>query len=239
MQADNLPQRPDIIDAFQTADSQMSNEQLQANAKPCGLTPKGLERQRRILDAAREVFLEQGYDNASINDIMCRAGGSLSTLYRLFGNKLGLFEAMMTQTSNRVFAAFEAVECAAKRGDSPEQALKRYGHLLLERVLSPEAIGLYRLVTMECSSEREHIQALFYAQGPKRINDKLSAYLQRQVDQGVMQIRDTEMAAFQFVEMVKCNFQMRAMMGMSIDEDERNRGVDQAVELFLHGALAR
>lgn len=217
----------------------MNNVQSDENARPCGLTPKGLERQRRILDAAREVFLEQGYDNASINDIMCRAGGSLSTLYRLFGSKLGLFEAMMMQTSNRVFAAFEAVECAAKRGDSPEQALKRYGHLLLERVLSPEAIGLYRLVSMDCSSEREHIQSLFYAQGPKRINEKLSAYLQRQVEQGIMNIRDTETAAFQFMEMVKGNFQLRALMGVSISKEEQDRAVDQAIELFLYGAMAR
>ena len=217
----------------------MTNEQAEVQAKPCGLTPKGLERQKRILDAAREVFLEQGYDNASINDIMCRAGGSLSTLYRLFGNKLGLFEAMMTQTSNRVFAAFEAVECAIKRKETPEQALKRYGHLVLERVLCPEAVGLYRLVTTDCSSERERIQSLFYEQGPKRINDKLSAYLQSQVDQGVMQIRDTELAAFQFLEMVKGNFQLRAMLGMAIRDEEREQAVEQAVELFLYGATRR
>lgn len=217
----------------------MSNVQPDENSRPCGLTPKGLERQKRILDAARDVFLEQGYDNASINEIMCRAGGSLSTLYRLFGNKLGLFEAMMTQTSNRVFAAFEAVECSAQRGDSPEQALKRYGHLLLERVLSPEAIGLFRLVTTDCSSEREHIQAVFYAQGPQRIIQKLSAYLQQQVELGVIQVRDTEMAAFQFLEMVKGNFQLRAMMGLAISDAERNRAVDQAVELFLYGAIVR
>ncbi|MBA4502701.1 TetR/AcrR family transcriptional regulator [Marinobacterium marinum] len=213
--------------------------QPEPNAKPCGLTPKGLERQKRILDAARDVFLEQGYDNASINEIMCRAGGSLSTLYRLFGNKLGLFEAMMTQTSNRVFAAFEAVECAARRGDSPEQALKHYGRLMLERVLSQEAVGLYRLVTTDCSSERDRIQALFYEQGPKRLNGKLSAYLQTQVEQGGMQIQDTELAAFQFLEMVKGNFQLRAMMGMEIPESERERAVEQAVELFLYGATRR
>lgn len=217
----------------------MSNDQAEPETRPCGLTPKGLERQKRILDAARDVFIEQGYDNASINDIMCRAGGSLSTLYRLFGNKLGLFEAMMTQTSNRVFSAFEAVECAIKRQETPEQALKRYGHLMLERVLSPEAVGLYRLVAMDCSSERERIQSLFYEQGPKRINDKLGAYLQSQVEQGSMRIRDTEMAAYQFMEMVKGNFQLRSLMGIEISEAERELAVEQAVELFLYGATCR
>lgn len=217
----------------------MNKVQPEPNVKPCGLTPKGLERQKRILDAARQVFLEQGYDNASINDIMCRAGGSLSTLYRLFGNKLGLFEAMMTQTSNRVFAAFDAFECSVKLKETPEQSLKRYAHMLLDQVLSPEAVGLYRLIMSDCGSEREHIQSLFYSQGPKRINEKLSAYLQQQVDQGTMQIQDIELAAFQFVDMVKGNLQLRALTGQTISDEERNRVVDHAVDLFLHGTRGR
>ncbi|WP_175527657.1 MULTISPECIES: TetR/AcrR family transcriptional regulator [Marinobacterium] len=217
----------------------MNKMQQDEKTTACGLTPKGLERQKRILDAAREVFLEQGYDNASINDIMCRAGGSLSTLYRLFGSKLGLFEAMMEQTSNQVFAAFQAFECSIKRQETPEQALKRYARLLLERVLSPEAVGLYRLITTDCSSEREQIQQLFYAQGPKRINEKLAGYLRVQVEQGVLQINNPELAAFQFVDMVKGQFQLRAMLGMTITDGELDAAVEQAVDIFLRGTTPR
>lgn len=221
------------------AEFAMNKMQQDEKATACGLTPKGLERQKRILDAAREVFLEQGYDNASINDIMCRAGGSLSTLYRLFGSKLGLFEAMMEQTSNQVFAAFQAFECSIKRQESPEQALKRYARLLLERVLSPEAVGLYRLITTDCSSEREQIQQLFYVQGPKRINEKLAGYLRAQVEQGALQIDNPELAAFQFVDMVKGQFQLRAMLGMTITDDELDAAVEQAVDIFLRGTIPR
>jgi TetR/AcrR family transcriptional repressor of cmeABC operon len=223
------------------SDAEFAMNKMQQDEKTtaCGLTPKGLERQKRILDAAREVFLEQGYDNASINDIMCRAGGSLSTLYRLFGSKLGLFEAMMEQTSNQVFAAFQAFECSVKRQETPEQALKRYARLLLERVLSPEAVGLYRLITTDCSSEREQIQQLFYAQGPKRINEKLAGYLRVQVEQGVLQINNPELAAFQFVDMVKGQFQLRAMLGMTITDGELDAAVEQAVDIFLRGTTPR
>lgn len=221
------------------AEFAMNIMQQDEKTTACGLTPKGLERQKRILDAAREVFLEQGYDNASINDIMCRAGGSLSTLYRLFGSKLGLFEAMMEQTSNQVFAAFQAFECSIKRQETPEQALKRYARLLLERVLSPEAVGLYRLITTDCSSEREQIQQLFYAQGPKRINEKLAGYLRVQVEQGVLQINNPELAAFQFVDMVKGQFQLRAMLGMTITDGELDAAVEQAVDIFLRGTTPR
>jgi len=217
----------------------MNEMQQGEKTATCTLTPKGLERQKRILDAARAVFLEQGYDNASINEIMCRAGGSLSTLYRLFGSKLGLFEAMMEQTSNEVFAAFQAFECSIKRQEPPEQALRRYARQLLERVLTPEAIGIYRLITTDCSSEREQIQRLFYEQGPKRINEKLAAYLRTQVDRGVLQIDNPEMAAFQFVNMVKGQFQLRALLGMKISDDELDEAVHQAVNIFLRGTRPR
>ena len=38
-------------------------------------------RRHAFLLAAREVFLEQGYEEASVNDVVRRAGGSLATLY--------------------------------------------------------------------------------------------------------------------------------------------------------------
>ena len=216
----------------------MKKMQQDDKSPACTLTPKGLERQKRILDAARAVFLEQGYDNASINEIMCRAGGSLSTLYRLFGSKLGLFEAMMEQTSNEVFAAFEAFECSVKRQETPEKVLKRYARQLLDRVLTPEAIGVYRLITTDCNSEREQLRRLFYEQGPKRINEKLAAYLRAQAEAGVLQIEDPELAAYQFVSMVKGPFQMRALLGMEIRDEELDAAVDLAVGIFLNGTRA-
>lgn len=230
---------PDIMGSHSDVEYVMNKLPHDEKKLACSLTPKGLERQKRILDAARDVFLEQGYDNASINDIMCRAGGSLSTLYRLFGSKLGLFEAMMEQTTNQVFAAFQAFECSIKRQETPEQALKRYARLLLERVLSPEAIGVYRLITTDCSSEREQIQQLFYSKGPKRINEKLAAYLSTQVDSGVLNIANPELAAFQFVDMVKGQFQLRVMLGMTIPDAELDEAVEQAVDIFLRGTTPR
>ena len=53
------------------------------------------------LQAAREVFLEQGYEAASVNDVVRRAGGSLATLYAQFGNKEGLFQAVTQDQHER------------------------------------------------------------------------------------------------------------------------------------------
>ncbi|RYD43145.1 MAG: TetR/AcrR family transcriptional regulator, partial [Sphingomonadales bacterium] len=46
-------------------------------------------RQSAILDAAESLFLEQGYERTSLAEIVKTSGGSLATLYELFGNKQG------------------------------------------------------------------------------------------------------------------------------------------------------
>jgi AcrR family transcriptional regulator len=50
--------------------------------------------QRALLDAAREVFAEQGFASASIAEIVRRAGSSVGSLYHHFGGKSELFVAL-------------------------------------------------------------------------------------------------------------------------------------------------
>src|SRR5690348_18332479 len=50
--------------------------------------------QRALLDAAREVFAEQGFTEASIADVVERAGSSDGSLYHHFGGKAELFLAL-------------------------------------------------------------------------------------------------------------------------------------------------
>ena len=52
------------------------------------------ETQRALLDAAREVFTEQGFTDANIADVVERAGSSVGSLYHHFGGKRELFNAL-------------------------------------------------------------------------------------------------------------------------------------------------
>jgi AcrR family transcriptional regulator len=52
------------------------------------------ETQRALLDAAREVFTEQGFAEANIADVVKRAGSSVGSLYHHFGGKRELFIAL-------------------------------------------------------------------------------------------------------------------------------------------------
>jgi AcrR family transcriptional regulator len=73
--------------------------------------------QQALLDAARQVFTEQGFSDASIADVVERAGSSVGSLYHHFGGKSELFLALWQEHQMaHEAAASEAVAQAKKDG---------------------------------------------------------------------------------------------------------------------------
>jgi len=63
------------------------------------------ERRAQLLDAAREVFVAQGYHAAAMDDIADTAGVSKPVLYQHFPGKLDLYLALLDQSSDALVAA--------------------------------------------------------------------------------------------------------------------------------------
>jgi AcrR family transcriptional regulator len=75
------------------------------------------ETQRALLAAARAVFTEQSFTEASIADVVERAGSSVGSLYHHFGGKSELFMALWQEfTQAQEASASEAVARAKKAG---------------------------------------------------------------------------------------------------------------------------
>ena len=68
--------------------------------------PRGEVRRSQILDAAAQVFLENGYGGATIDLVIERAGASKATVYSFFGGKDGLFAAIVEERAERILSAF-------------------------------------------------------------------------------------------------------------------------------------
>src|SRR5215472_4628895 len=70
-----------------------------------------------ILDAAEEVFAEHGFDGARVDAIAARAGYNKSLIFQYFGDKLGLYTAILKRLDQqasdiqaRIFAPLLADE---------------------------------------------------------------------------------------------------------------------------------
>ena len=71
--------------------------------------------QRALLDAAREVFVEQGFADASIAEVVRRAGSSVGSLYHHFGGKSELFIALWQEHQAAQGDAASSAVAKAKR----------------------------------------------------------------------------------------------------------------------------
>ena len=58
------------------------------------------ETRRRILDAARTLFMERGYAGATINEIAKEAGVALKTIYAVFENKRNILIELLNRSSS-------------------------------------------------------------------------------------------------------------------------------------------
>ena len=96
----------------------------------------------RILDAARQVFLERGLEGASIDEIARLAPASKPTIYARYPSKQALLMAVGLRNSAGVVARFES---AAPVEGTVEERLVRVASNLLHGLLSSDAVDLMRL----------------------------------------------------------------------------------------------
>jgi AcrR family transcriptional regulator len=113
-----------------------------------GRPPKELagEVDRRILDAARAVFLERGLAGASIDEIAARAGAGKPTIYARFPGKEALYAAVVMR---EVDAKVSRIESQFPAEGSLETRLRGMAVGILDRVLRSETIDMMRLSVSE------------------------------------------------------------------------------------------
>lgn len=189
-------------------------------------------RRQSFLQAAGDLFIEKGYGATSLADVVRRSGGSLATLYELFGSKAGLFKALIAARVLRITAVFDA-DGAGER--PPEEALGEFGRKMLDLILDPEVIAVQRLVVAE-SSQFPELATTFFAAGPAQTTRRLEDYLADQAARGRLRVEDPVLAAEHFGGLVKGSLHTRALFGLdhtAPDAMERARRVSQAVTLFL------
>ncbi len=195
--------------------------------------PRLEARRRALLDAAAKVFLEKGYAGATLDDVIAQSGGSRQTLYALFGGKQGLFEAIVAERAISIFGSFSAEPFGEQ---PPEEFLHRFGMRYLTIVMTPDALGMYRLVVAE-SAARKELGELFWRAGPATGRRLLSQYFEVWVRRGVLQIDDPERAASGFLGMLLGTMHLEMLLGLrsAPPPDEIASAVNLAVKQFLDG----
>ena len=165
---------------------------------------------QRILLAARAVFTEHGYSNASMDALAQKALVSKATLYLYFESKQELFAAVILEERDRFAASFLAGE---QGREAMPTRLLRFARALVHFLLSPDIIASCRLVIGEAARAPE-LGLAFYDNGPARLLGRLEQFMTRAIAAGQLRKVNPRVAAEQFIGLVRGDLQLRAGGGL-------------------------
>jgi TetR/AcrR family transcriptional repressor of mexJK operon len=185
----------------------------------------------RILDAAGQVFVEQGYEAASMDEISRVAGVSKATVYAHFTSKEQLFASVVRSECQRHSRTLLAADLDQR---DVRSALTGIGRGFLELLTMPRALAFYRMVAIEAMRLPE-LGRIFYDSSAVIAQDRLTDFIRRAAERGEIEAADPRRAAIQFYSLVKGDLFMGCLFGIVPTPSDQAiaRAVANAVDMFL------
>jgi len=160
-------------------------------------------KRRQILDGARKLFMDLGFDGASMGEIARVAGVSKGTLYVYFADKNRLFEAIVEEEvldQQKVAFNFDPERDAVT-------TLQEFGQAYIELLCRPGGGSAIRTV-MAIAERMPEVGRRFYNNVVALTIARLAAYLEAHVRSGDLDIEDCQLAATQFMQMCQASLFM-------------------------------
>jgi TetR/AcrR family transcriptional regulator, mexJK operon transcriptional repressor len=205
------------------------------NARHGGRPPRAaaLQLRDRILEAATQLFLTEGYGSTSIEAVAGRAGISKRTFYHRFDDKAALFAAVVHRIIEQIRPP---PGVPLLEGATLPQILRRLAGLLLRAALSPQAIALHRLVTAESVRFPNLVRAVYDEGWAQQATALIADLLSRELRDPRLTVELRKFGAEQFLHMVVALPQRRIIgLGVPMTPSELDAWADDAVNLFLNG----
>jgi len=200
------------------------------------VTEEDTSKRRQILDGARKVFMDLGFDAASMNEIARSAGVSKGTLYVYFADKNRLFEAILENEAleqGKVIFNFDPTR-------DVETTLREFGQTYMALMCRPGGGSWIRTV-MAIAERMPDVGRRYYANVLEKIISLLAEYLKVHVGSGDLAIDDCQLAASQFMEVCKATlflpFVFQAAPAPSAERIAEV--VDSATRMFLAAYRAK
>ena len=193
--------------------------------------PKDPGKRAAILDAAKRLFVSQGFERVSMDQIATEAGVSKLTVYSHFGDKNGLLSAVVQAHCEREMP----IELFEPAPDQPlRERLLEIAGAFFAMINCPETIAGHRMLCAPQSLSPD-LPRSFWEAGPARIQRGLSELLARRSEAGELAIEDAGVAARHFFALLKGEPHARLMIGYPVDMDAAatERHLSSVVDLFL------
>lgn len=190
------------------------------------------QREEKLLAAAREVFLEKGYSDTSLADIVAISGGSRRNIYDAFDGKQGLFRAALESVLTPKLDRLPFREDAKA---DPEAALADIAFRLLREILDPTHIGAFRLILAEAARD-PGVAEIMQQTGSKAATARIATFLS-----DYLHISENMTAARLFVGLTIADYQVQAFVhpDFALGDDELRAHSEIVARVFLHGIASQ
>lgn len=186
-------------------------------------------RQEKIEQAAYAVLEAKGYAGASMLAIARAAKASNETLYNWYGDKTGLFKALVVRNAEQVKLQLEE---GLNSGDPPLEILHALGPRLLTLLISSRAIQLNRAAAADPTGE---LGAVISERGRQTVAPLIGEVMQRARDAEELEFDTVAGAVGLYLDLLVGDLQIRRVLGREppLDEAAIIRRAEQAWERFM------
>lgn len=188
-------------------------------------TTASAETRRRLIRAAREAFMKEGY-RASVDGIAARAGVAKQTLYNHFPSKDELFSETAALASAAIAVTLDG------QTDDVRASLIRFATAFREKMLCDEGLAMFRALTAETTRFPALAQA-FFAKGPAQTIARLADFLGRAMADGRLRQDGPRFAAEMLLSMLGGFEHFRRLCGAASPAASEKTRIVQIVDCFL------
>lgn len=178
-----------------------------------------------LLIAARELFLEQGYD-ASVDAIIVRAGVARQTFYNHFKNKENLFAEIVLNCFLDVLAPLN------DDSDNLRSNLLNFAGIYRQRVLNPDGIAAYRILSGQAQRFPELVREV-YMQGAGQTIERLADFLRIAMEEEHIRHAEPVFAAELLMAMLVGQERSQLLFGVQRSQENEALKIAMVVDGFL------
>ncbi|MGG7049172.1 MULTISPECIES: TetR/AcrR family transcriptional regulator [unclassified Campylobacter] len=201
------------------------------------ISKKGKKRYEAVIEAAHELFLQNGYEKTSLNQIVSKSGGSLASVYKFFENKEKLFAIILEREVEKFQAEVDEIS-GLKQSTDLSDFLNKFGLVYLEIFYKPESAKFLRIIISETYKNKELGKLTADLFTNSTINF-LSTFFKKPEISNKLKEFDPQILAFNFCALIREPFFMQTLiLGEEpdpISKKEKKQIVADIVEMFLKG----
>ena len=197
---------------------------------------RSARKRRAILDAARTLFLRNGYAGTSMDDVAALAAVSKQTVYKNFADKQRLFTEFIAGDIGHVEGSTHRLIETMPDTKDVERDLREFARQHLADVMQPHLLRMRRVLIGEADRFPDLAQT-WYANGPERSCAIFASWFTALDQRGVLRVDDPMLAAQHFNWLI-LSIPLNKAMASPVDEPlftkaELDHFADEAVRVFL------